>query len=98
LLQQELVKEGKVRYLGLSEVSPAQIRAAHAVHPITAVQLEWSLRERTAEVSANAFLTRAQLRDKHTKLQGQSPSLLTFWISSRCMQPALAMQLAYCSL
>src|SRR5690606_17522463 len=39
----ELVAAGKVRYLGLSEVSPATLRAAHAVHPITAVQMEYSL-------------------------------------------------------
>ncbi len=38
-----LVAAGKVRYLGLSEVSPATLRAAHAVHPITAVQMEYSL-------------------------------------------------------
>lgn len=47
---QELVKEGKVKFLGLSEVSPAELRRAHAVHPISAVQLEWSLWERSAEV------------------------------------------------
>ena len=47
---QELVKEGKVKYLGLSEANPAEIRAAHAVHPISAVQLEWSLWTRDAEV------------------------------------------------
>lgn len=48
----ELVKEGKVKYIGLSEVSPDQIRRAHAVHPISAVQLEWSLwtRDMEAEV------------------------------------------------
>jgi aryl-alcohol dehydrogenase-like predicted oxidoreductase len=39
----ELVKEGKVRHLGLSEVSAETLRAAHAVHPITALQSEWSL-------------------------------------------------------
>ncbi|MGK5628645.1 aldo/keto reductase [Streptomyces sp. URMC 123] len=39
----ELVAAGKVRCLGLSEVSPATLRAAHAVHPISAVQLEYSL-------------------------------------------------------
>lgn len=39
----ELVDAGKVRHLGLSEVSPATVRAAHAVHPITAVQVEYSL-------------------------------------------------------
>ncbi|KAJ3408333.1 hypothetical protein HDV05_005046 [Chytridiales sp. JEL 0842] len=38
----ELVKEGKVKYLGLSEASAATIRRAHAVHPITAVQVEYS--------------------------------------------------------
>jgi len=38
-----LVTAGKVRYLGLSEVSPATLRAAHAVHPIAAVQMEYSL-------------------------------------------------------
>ena len=47
---QELVKEGKVRYLGLSEVSAEDLRKAHAVHPITVVQLEWSLWTRDAEV------------------------------------------------
>ncbi|RYC68891.1 aldo/keto reductase [Spirosoma sordidisoli] len=45
----ELVKEGKVRYIGLSEVSSATIRRAHAIHPITAVQTEYSLFERSAE-------------------------------------------------
>ncbi|XP_020212683.1 probable aldo-keto reductase 1 isoform X3 [Cajanus cajan] len=39
----KLVEEGKVRYIGLSEASPDTIRRAHAVHPITAVQMEWSL-------------------------------------------------------
>jgi len=38
----ELVKEGKVRYLGLSEISSATLRRAHAVHPIAAVQVEYS--------------------------------------------------------
>ena len=45
----ELVKEGKVRYLGLSEASPATIRRAHKVHPITALQTEYSLWERHVE-------------------------------------------------
>ena len=44
-----LVDEGKVRYLGLSEVSPATLRRAHAVHPITAVQSEYSLWTRDPE-------------------------------------------------
>jgi aryl-alcohol dehydrogenase-like predicted oxidoreductase len=45
----ELVAAGKVRYLGLSEASPATIRRAHAVHPITALQTEFSLWERHVE-------------------------------------------------
>lgn len=45
----ELVKAGKVRYLGLSEASAATIRRAHKVHPITALQTEYSLWERTVE-------------------------------------------------
>lgn len=45
----QLVKEGKVGYLGLSEVSSETVKRAHAVHPITAVQSEYSLFERTSE-------------------------------------------------
>lgn len=45
----ELVKEGKVRAIGLSEATPEQIRRAHAVHPISAVQSEYSLFSRDAE-------------------------------------------------
>ncbi|MGH7629763.1 MAG: aldo/keto reductase [Gemmatimonadales bacterium] len=45
----ELVKEGKVRYLGLSEAGPATIRRAHAVHPIAALQTEYSLWSREPE-------------------------------------------------
>jgi aryl-alcohol dehydrogenase-like predicted oxidoreductase len=45
----ELVHQGKVRYLGLSEAAPATIRRAHAVHPITALQSEYSLWTRDLE-------------------------------------------------
>ena len=45
----ELVTEGKVRHIGLSEASPATIRRAHAVHPITALQNEYSLWTRDPE-------------------------------------------------
>ena len=45
----ELVKAGKVRYLGLSEAAPETIRRAHAVHPIAAVQTEYSLWTRDPE-------------------------------------------------
>jgi aryl-alcohol dehydrogenase-like predicted oxidoreductase len=45
----KLVEEGKIRYIGLCEASASTIRRAHAVHPITAVQLEWSLWSRDVE-------------------------------------------------
>ncbi|WP_030875376.1 aldo/keto reductase [Streptomyces sp. NRRL S-1868] len=45
----ELVAEGKVRYLGLSEASARTLRRAHAVHPISALQSEWSLWTRDLE-------------------------------------------------
>ncbi|HVZ80190.1 MAG TPA: aldo/keto reductase [bacterium] len=45
----QLVKQGKVRYLGLSEVGPNTIRKAHAVHPITCLQSEYSLWETAIE-------------------------------------------------
>ena len=47
----ELVAEGKARFLGLSEVDGALLRRAHAVHPITAVQSEYSLWERSPETT-----------------------------------------------
>ncbi|GAA2714740.1 MULTISPECIES: aldo/keto reductase [Streptomyces] len=45
----ELVREGKVKHLGLSEVTGSELREAHAVHPIAAVQSEWSLFSRDIE-------------------------------------------------
>ena len=45
----DLVRQGKVRYVGLSEAAPATIRRAHAVHPITALQTEYSLWTRDPE-------------------------------------------------
>ena len=45
----ELVRAGKVRYLGLSEAAPATLRRAHAVHPISALQTEYSLWSRDPE-------------------------------------------------
>ncbi len=45
----ELVQQGKVKYLGLSEVDPTTLRRAHAVHPITALQTEYSLWSREPE-------------------------------------------------
>src|SRR5262249_6613889 len=52
----ELVREGKVRYLGLSEAAPETIRRAHATHPITAVQSEYSLWTRDPEDEVLATL------------------------------------------
>lgn len=51
-----LVQEGKIRHIGLSEVTPEDLRRAHAVHPIAAVQLEWSLWSRDAEVGGRGAL------------------------------------------
>lgn len=45
----ELVRQGKVRFIGLSEASPATIRRAHKVHPVTALQTEYSLWSRDPE-------------------------------------------------
>ncbi|WP_329388221.1 aldo/keto reductase [Streptomyces sp. NBC_01716] len=50
----ELVAEGKVKHLGLSEVTGAELREAHSVHPISALQSEWSLFSRDVETSAAA--------------------------------------------
>src|SRR5437764_5399900 len=51
----ELVRSGKVRYLGLSEAGVDSIRRAHAVHPITALQSEYSLWTRAPEVREFSF-------------------------------------------
>lgn len=55
----ELVAAGKVRHLGLSEVTAAELRAAHKVHPIAAVQSEWSIWSR--DVEAQVVPTAAEL-------------------------------------
>ncbi|MFI2435563.1 aldo/keto reductase [Streptomyces sp. NPDC018693] len=64
----ELVREGKVRHLGLSEVTAGELRAAHAVHPIAAVQSEWSLFSR--DIEANVVPT---VRDLGVTLVAYSP-------------------------
>ena len=46
----ELVEAGKIRYAGISEAAPETIRRAHATHPVTALQTEWSLWTRDVEV------------------------------------------------
>ncbi|KAI3798218.1 hypothetical protein L1987_33489 [Smallanthus sonchifolius] len=45
----KMVEEGTIKYIGLSEASASTIRRAHAVHPVTAIQLEWSLWSRDVE-------------------------------------------------
>ncbi|MCW2877191.1 MAG: aldo/keto reductase [Sphaerisporangium sp.] len=55
----ELVGEGKVRYLGISEAAPETIRRAHAVHPLTALQTEYSLFTRDVEDNDVLATTRA---------------------------------------
>lgn len=44
-----LVEEGKIRYIGLSECTASELRRAHAVYPVTAIQMEWSLQTRDLE-------------------------------------------------
>lgn len=46
---QDLVQEGKVKYIGVSEMSAENIRRAHAIHPLSALEMEWSLFSRDAE-------------------------------------------------
>ena len=52
----ELVAEGRIRHIGLSEAGPGTIRRAHAVHPITALQTEYSLWTRDPEAELLALL------------------------------------------
>lgn len=77
----ELVQAGKVRLIGLSEVSPATLRAAHAVHPVAAVQMEYSLFTRDVEGEMLATC-----RELGVSLVAYSPvgrGLLTGAITSR---------------
>jgi aryl-alcohol dehydrogenase-like predicted oxidoreductase len=45
----DLIKEGKVRYLGVSEITPEQLRKAHSVHPVSALEIGYSLADREIE-------------------------------------------------
>lgn len=47
----EMVADGRIKYIGLSECTPDELRRAHAVHPVTAIQMEWSLAERGIEAA-----------------------------------------------
>jgi aryl-alcohol dehydrogenase-like predicted oxidoreductase len=82
----QLVAAGKIRHLGLSEVSPATVRAAHAVHPIAAVQLEYSLF--TRDVVEGEML--ATCRELGVAVVAYSPigrGLLTGTVTSRAALP-----------
>ena len=61
----ELVQQGKVRYLGLSEASAASIRRAVAVHPVAALQSEWSLWTRDLEVGRGGESTVLEVAREH---------------------------------
>ena len=69
----ELVAAGQVRHIGLSEAAPETIRRAHAVHPITAVQTEYSLWSREPEAEMHPDLPRA--RDRLRPLLAARPRL-----------------------
>ncbi|MEJ7662065.1 MAG: aldo/keto reductase [Hymenobacter sp.] len=76
-----LVEEGKVRYLGLSEVPADIIRRAHAVHPITALETEYSLFDRRAE-EADILATTRALGIGFVALLAAGPGLLSGEIKS----------------
>jgi len=49
MTMKKLVDEGKIRYVGLSECTPEELRRAHTIHPVSAIQMEWSLQSRDIE-------------------------------------------------
>ncbi len=71
----ELVKAGKVRHLGLSEATGEELRRAHAVHPIAAIQSEWSIISR--DVERNVVPTAAELGIGFVPFSPVSRGLLT---------------------
>jgi len=75
----ELVRDGKVRALGLSEVSAATLRRAHAVHPIVAVQSEYSLWSRNVEIGVLQAC-----RDIGAALVAFSPTARAFLTGALC--------------
>jgi aryl-alcohol dehydrogenase-like predicted oxidoreductase len=80
----ELKKEGKIKYLGLSECSARTLRRAHAVHPIAAVQMEYSPFALEIESEQTNFLKTA--RELGVKIVAYSPlgrGFLTNTIKSR---------------
>jgi aryl-alcohol dehydrogenase-like predicted oxidoreductase len=70
----KLVAEGKVRYIGLSEASRATIRRAHAVHPIAALQTEYSLWTRDPETELLPLLRELESASSPTRRSGTDSS------------------------
>ena len=82
---QKLVEQGKVKYLGLSEATADEIRRAHAIHPISAVQLEWSLWTRNAEVSLLLAITVCIARTAaHSALSKWSKAVNVSYVTAQC--------------
>jgi aryl-alcohol dehydrogenase-like predicted oxidoreductase len=82
----DLVKEGKVRYLGLSEASAQSIRKAHAVHPITALQSEYSLL--TRDVEAEILTTVRELGITFVPYSPLARGLVTATVQDKDTLPA----------
>ena len=68
-----LKEEGKIRFLGLSEAAPHTIRKAHGVHPITALQTEFSLWSRDAEAEVLPTVTRRPRRERKRRVNAGAP-------------------------
>jgi len=83
-----LVEEGKVRTLGISEVSAATLRKAHAVHPMTALQTEYSLWSRNAEIAVLATC-----RELGTAFVAFSP-LARGYLTGKLTDPATQLEAA----
>ena len=94
---QKLVEEGKVKYLGLSEATSDEIRRAHAIHPISAVQLEWSLWTRNAEVIPSYVLAILQatccaVSVSSLQFTSQDPVIMVHMLHLRLLLQGLSLE------
>ncbi|CAE6461476.1 unnamed protein product [Rhizoctonia solani] len=78
----ELVKAGKIRYIGLSQPSPATLRRAHKIHPIAAIQVEYSPFERSIEQQGHLLETARELGVAVVAYSPLGKGLLTGQITS----------------